>query len=435
MIRRLSPLLLAACSYEAPVVDTPVGNGITGSVLFSGPDAPAVTYVTLFRADDPGPPAGTGSPITFTTVRATAFTGRDQGMESAPFAFTDVPDGEYYVSALMDVDGDFNPFGSAVAGATCGDAVGAHLGDLVTQEPVPVTVRRGQLLEDVPVILGPPLQTERPTFTTPEGFVVDREALAASVDAYGNPVVENLQLLPLSAVGVRAAYSRDLVLDLPGPCAPAGDCTGLSACPCEVDPGCVTALPLWLVDADADGAVDPYPDDLQASLGLLDVWPRVYLEYLGEPVERGGTTVFENDLGTFRHRGEPRTERWVAEAFPLATELQSALAQDIPVEAITGVPVGLPSLVSELSVTITPVFRHYYADGADGVDANGPYDVVNLLSPDVPAETVPAGTWSVTVIGPSGQTWTVPNELGLLDLPPIVDGDSPATQAQGILIE
>jgi hypothetical protein len=430
---------LSACAYEAPIDPdaADVLNGITGSVVFSGRGAPSTTFVTLYRADDPGPPAGTGSPITFTTVPAGAFTGRDQGMEAAPFAFTQVPDGTYYINALMDHDGDFNPFGAGVAGATCDDAVGSHLGDLVAFEPTPVEVKGGELLENVPVLLGSPLPTERPAFTTPEGFTISRAKLAASLDAKGNPVVENLQLLPLQAVGVAAAYSEDLLLDLVGPCEPAVDCTDLPSCPCVAETECETALPVWLVDRDADGEVDPYPAELQASLGLLDVWPRVYLEYLGDPATDpvSGAPTFANDLGTFRHQGEELPERWVTEAFPLAADLQGAALYGLPLDGVAGGPIGVPFGANALRVTLSPVFRHYHGDGVVGVDANGPYDLVDLLDPSVPAEAVPAGTWSVTVIGPSGQTWTVPNELGLLGLPATAAGYDPATQARGVVVE
>ncbi len=430
-------LVLGACDYEAPVDDAIIGNGITGTVVFSGPDAPSTTFVMLYRGDDPGPPAGTGGPVTFTTVGADSFTGRDQGMEAGAFAFTDVPDGEYYVSALMDHDGDFNPFGAALAGATCGDAVGGHLGDLEALEPVAVQVRNGTLLEGVTVVLGRPLDTERPAFVPPEDYVVSRNKLASSIDAYGEPVLAKLQLLPLTAVGLKAAYSRDLILNLAGPCDTDVDCTALAACPCAADTGCATALPVWLVDDDGDGQVDPYPADLQASQGLLDVWPRVYIEYLGQQVDDPDTggIAFESELGTFRHRGETLPERWRTEAFPMAAELRGAADQGIPIAFVAGGPIGVPFQAQALSVTLTPLFRHYHADGRDGLDASGPFDIVDLVDPDTPAKVVPAGTWSVTVIGPSGQAWTVPNELGLLDLPPILDSDRPATQVRGVVFK
>ena len=145
---RSSLLLLAACGYEAPLLEDPSPeNVIAGEVVVSGVETASDVMLLLFDAADPGPPAGTGSPLTFTTVPAEAFTGAGVGLQGAPYSFTGLPDGRYLVQGLMDVDGDFNPFEGTTAGSTCGDVVGGHLVSTADLSLAPVTVEDGQLVE------------------------------------------------------------------------------------------------------------------------------------------------------------------------------------------------------------------------------------------------------------------------------------------------
>jgi hypothetical protein len=213
---------------------------------------------------------------------------------------------------------------------------------------------------------------------------------------------------------------------LPDPPAPYPACADLPTCGC--DPAtlapCGTALYLWLVDADADGVVDPDPDPDLAAAGIFDVWPRVYLEFTGE-------------LATFEHEGRILPERWVSQAFPLLGEAVTVATQSAyagypisPAQAagLLGAPVGTPTPLHSLSVTFTPVFVHYHADGVLVDPAKGPYDVVDLGAGGVlPPEVL--GAWAVTLVSFTGQTWTLPNDIGLLGLPSIDPLFDPTTQA------
>ncbi|MEZ4239920.1 MAG: hypothetical protein R3F59_27970 [Myxococcota bacterium] len=135
---------------------------------------------------------------------------------------------------------------------------------------------------------------------------------------------------------------------------------------------CGTALYVKMNDADLDGIVDPYPGEPQASLGLLDIFPRVLLEYVGTP------------LGSFEYEGKTYKERWLNEAYPhggrdLAAAGQAGVAPG-EAAACSG-PWGRRS-ANELSVTFSPAFKHYTADGVAGVDVGGPYDIAAPRRPD-----------------------------------------------------
>lgn len=398
----LTAIALSGCAYEAPLDPgaAPIANAISGDVVFAGLGPVGPTYVTVFSAANPGPPIGTGAPLTFVAVPGGAYTGGQAGLQTAPYALTRIPDGAYLLTALMDLDGDFNPFASALAGATCGDWVGAHLQDLVLQQPAPVEVSGGKVLDEVTVVVGQPMTTERPVFTfvgTPQLDLGD--------------ILQGLAypLFRLRASAVDVAFSPTFPLTLGPVCAPDPafpcDPTLAPACPCDAATlaPCQTALWPLLVDADLDGVVDPYPAEAQAAAGLLDVWPRVYLAYTGE-------------LAEFTVDGVTYPERWVAEAFPMAGEIGAAaayLGAPPGVAAAAFGPIGAPFPVTELSITFAPIFRHYHAAGAMGVDANGPFDLVDLTT-GLPPDTVPAGQWSVTLVSYSGQTWNLPNEAAAL---------------------
>ncbi|MEQ1568229.1 MAG: hypothetical protein ABMA64_21500 [Myxococcota bacterium] len=425
-MRGLIPGLLiaarfAGCGYEAPLDPnaSPIVGSMRGTLLYVGEGTVvAPTYTILFRADEPSPPYGTGSPVTFAATGPAAWS-LEGGMQSAPFSLTRLAEDAYQVNALMDVDGNFSPLSSALAGATCGDIVGGHLADLQTQAWAPVEVFDRHVTDDVPVIVGQEIPIERPSFT------IATQSLSLSAIAGGAP-----PLFRLRAIQVNTAFSEELPLDLGPVCAPNPDppapyppCAEQPACACElatVAP-CGTALWVQVNDADLDGVPDPHPDPALAQQGILDVWPRVYLQYVGQ-----------EDPPTYEFEGRPLQERWVAQAFPLLGEVATIVGAgaDLPTAFATlGVPVGTPFPTYELSVTFAPVLVHYHADGAL-VGASGPYDVVDPLS--APPGTAPVGAWAVTVVNAAGQTWTVPNEIGLLSLPSTHPAFDPLTQG-GVL--
>lgn len=405
---------LLSCSYEAPTGEwdaPPLLNTIAGEVVYGGDDEPAPTYVLVFDAENPGPPAGTGSPVTFSAVSGRAYDGGD-GLLAAPYAVTQLQDGDWLLNALMDVDGDFSPFDGALAGATCGDHVGTYLASLDDTASGVVSVRGGERVDGVSVVIGQRLDFERPVFTLVGGVP------EVSIEAAGGPLPLTFRL---QASSVLAAFSEELQLDLGPACAPGLPtpyCEGSPACPCDLFTlaPCDTALWVWMVDGDADGIPDAHPDPQLSAQGIRDVWPRVYLEATAE-------------LPTFPHRGQDLPERWVGQAYPLALEIGGLLAygQDL---SLLG-PVGVPFPAEQLSITFSPVFVHYHRDGAMGEDANGPFDVVDLRLA-VPAG-FPFGAWAVTLVEFTGQTWTVPNTVGLAPLA-MLDGSDPAGQAGALVI-
>lgn len=376
--RALLLLALVACDYQAPLLDLPPpDNVIAGEVVVSGVDQASDVIVLLFDAADPGPPAGTGSPLTFTTVPGTDFTGDGAGLQAGPFTFTGIPDGAYLVQGLMDRDGDFNPFEGTLAGSTCGDVVGGHLSDVVTQQLAPVRVEGGQLLDDVPVLLALQVPFERPAFAF--------ESAEVSQSAAANPTTP--QTFTLRASAVHTAFAEDLPLDLAGPCVPVA---GTPLCDPALLQPCETALWVNVADAEGDGLPDLRPE------GIPDVWPRVYLQLLDDTLERG--------------------ESWSAEALPLGAEL-GAMALGAPAP----VPFGTPVPLEQLSVTWLPVALHTLPDGTE--------ERVDLRE----GGAIPTGTWAVTVVLESGQTWTVPNtlaQIGVTTQPALFD---PATQGAVLL--
>ncbi|MEN0068310.1 MAG: hypothetical protein AAGA48_39690 [Myxococcota bacterium] len=401
-------LLLAtgACTWEPPLLDNEFGpppllNSISGTVVFAGDlDEVQPTFITIFDARNPGPPLGTGGPVTVAAVRAEDFN-PDLELPAAQFGVSQLPDGEYFVNALMDVDGDFNPSpiepSGALAGATCGDWLGSHVTDLVTLNQQTVTVAGGVAVEDVTVLVGQELIFERPVF----GLAVDQQPISLAT------LADDQQIPPTFTVRTQAV-DADLFgpnpLELGPSCAPDPKAATIGWTSCDVDffellkqlqqdqndALCNTSLLVELVDADGDGLVDPYPAPAQAAAGLLDIWPRVFLQYL-PPAD-----------------AEPTGETWATQAFPLTLEIQGAVLQGGTPDLIA--PIGTPLLASDLSVTLTPIFQRFWEGGQlDDNDGNGPYDVINLQVDDTVMP--PAGAWTITVISQTGQTWTVPNSL------------------------
>lgn len=399
-------LLLASCAYEAPLDDNAVEllGAMSGQVVFGGDGELGPAYVLLYDVNNPGPPEGTGEPVTFAAISPDAFSGEDMGLDAAAFALTRLPAGSYYANGLLDVDGNFNPLYSALAGATCGDWVGSHLTDLVYQQPAPVQVEAGELTDDVVVLIGQQLPLERPVFElvgAPTFDVSDvRDGVALPLFRLRSTMLELAEGNP--------PFSSELPLVLGptcGPGLPEPACGESPVCACDpttLQP-CGTAHYVQLVDADANGLTDPNPDPTLAAAGILDIWPRVYIESTA-PLEE-----FVLDGVTYR-------ERWVTQAFPLLGEITTVATQLLvpPDQAagFLGLPVGIPTPGYEVSVTFVPIFLHFHAGGALP-SPNGPYDVVDLTQPQSPTDVLPPGPWQTTVITFTGQTWTVPNEAAL----------------------
>ncbi len=431
-------LALGGC-LEAPIntnelrVPAPV-NSIEGTVVFGGTDADPIgpTFITVFSARNPGPPAGTGSPVAIAPVPQDAYSDDRAGLRAASFGVSGLPDGEYFVNGLMDVDGDFSPFDGVLSGATCGDWIGSHLAsvaDLANPDIAVVPLSGGRVRTGVSVLVGAQLPVERPVFE-----------ILGDPKQGGNPI---LSLAAVEAQGGGVFRVRTTALDTTlgevpidlGPaCSPLGGvCDPLTQPWCLCDPAqvspesdtfvpCSTGIMLELVDADGDKQVDL----LDPLTGEPNIFPRVLMNFV--PGE-------DEEVATYEFNGRQLTEQWVTRAIPLGAELLAVQGGLLPPEILP--PAGQELLVSELSITVVPIFRHYHEDGAqglDGSDPNGPYDDI-VLNPKVggSADAVPKGAWAVTLISSTGQTWTVPNIIGELSLPGPAPHD-PLTQAGAVII-
>ena len=372
--------LLLGCPYDAPYAPAldengqprPVPNVISGEVVLDVdvPPAPVIVFVTA--ASNPMPPYGTGRPATISTVTAESFATATTGIRSASFSVSNVPDGDYVLTALMDVDGDFSPLIPAMGGATCGDVVGAHVTDLVTRALAPVTVADGSHASEITLLLASQLTTERPAFEI-AGFGNG----GGEVDALATAGTQEFDLV---ATGIHSD-----IYDLAGPEALAlGECGA--------------AFLITAPDADKDGEYDPHPT--YGSLGLDDLWPRIYLQYLGTP---NGDGSFALDLAP--------GESWAAEAVP-----------EPGYSRLGVVPPGGATLSGTLYVTWIPAASHTTI-GADGVAVSE-----TVLDPTL----IPKGAWGLTVIEPTGQTWTLPNTLPQWGS--TVDGYDPLDQLAWITV-
>ena len=352
-LRGLLALLLLACEDEVPdnpfVGDPP--NLLQGTILAGAVEEPATSVVFVSDADNPPPPLGTGRPATFVGVGADRFTSDGSGLRAAPFTVDGVPDGAWVLTGLMDHDGDFHPSVPTLAGATCGDRSGAWIS--ASGLPAPVEVAGGQRVGALTVTLGGPLSTERPAFTIDDG--------PALVPGLPQPFV-------LSSVGVEATYGPELSLTLAPPSDP------LAACE--------SSFLLHFRDLNRDGVIDARAD-VPPESGLLDVWPRIYVEWLGAPGDGDGDGLTD----TFTRDDDGA--RYVTEAIPYTP---CGAPGCTPPEAAA---IGVPTRVTRLPALLLPAVVR--------IDTSG--------TTPVATDDVPPGAWSVTVVLETGQTWTVPNEL------------------------
>lgn len=394
-------LLLAACAYEAEIeTDDPfiAPPRLSGTVLVQGLDVAADTMVLIYDAADPPPPAGTGSPLTFGVVPASAFATTGSGLLEAPFdlSLAGIPDGQVLVTALVDVDGDFYPlppYSSVTGGATCGDRLGAHVSDLETGALAPVTVSQNTLTDGITVIVAREVPTERPAFVFQGGSpTIAKEAVLAGG-------TETFRLASTAIAVGRTVEAEDggtfveSMLELDGPF--------------DGSDPCHTAFWVTVYDRDGDGQPDAHPDLGPAA---IDAWPRVILQYAGTLAEDGATLI----------PADPAEGAYVAQAAYLPSPVWFG-----------DIALNTPTPRTEIELVWVPGARRILPDGT-----------VEVLSPDLTAEdaaeqldAIPSGVWSVTLIAETGQTWTLPNRLW--QLPPLGedDGYEPDSQRGALILE
>ena len=344
-----------ACNYVAPLDPEapPVLNVISGDVVIAGDVPPGDVVMLLWDANGPPrPPESLGSPVTFATIPAEAFTGASADMQAASYAFTQIPDGEYYVTGVLDADEDFFPLVDGAAGGTCGDWAGYHVADFSTLEEGSVRVAGGQLVDNVTVVLAQEYTVERPAFEFVEA---------------GGPTVslEGLQLdFDLRSVGVDSE-----LLELGGPEEATAECVTGFLTIAESSDG-LTPDPHWVYGAIDIASLPPEDQPLAQALvsQAYAVWPRVFAVYTGV----GDTALAPG-------------EQWVTEAIHDADALAA------------GWPLNTPFPQAGLTMTFIPAGQHVLPDGTEEL----------VVDP----EQIPRGAWAIVVVQVSGQTWTMPNAL------------------------
>jgi hypothetical protein len=318
----LSTILLPACEafprVDPSVEDVP-GSVVQGTVMV-GDDvaAPAPTILLMSAADDPMPPRGTGSPVTFATVNAGDFGPAGEGVLGAPFAFTGVTPGDWLILGLMDVDRSFHPAVSALATPTCGDLSGWNLG-VTPDASAGITVDEQVRLQGI--VVGPLRRIDGPQ---PIASVSGSAALVPN---------ESVRLI---AVGVHAAFGDSLRLDVPDPGQAGED-------------GCEAGFRFERVDADGNGSADA-----SALLPLVeDRWPRAIFQWMGTPID----TDDDGEPDDF-DRGD------VGDDVTIAAIGDPAPTHDLPAP---GVQVDL----SELDVRFTGFGQRIDPDGTSTILAGG----------------------------------------------------------------
>lgn len=356
----LLTLLLTSCDYQPDTLpvdsdDYPQQVTLSGHVILaSGHDAPGTPHVVLYDAARPPPPAGLGSPLNLAIAGEwgaleSADTGLPgQGVASAAWSMTGVSSGTYLLSALVDNDGDFNPFpgiSDYAGGATCGDQLGAYLYTSADSSPLPFTVQAPDRIDNVDILVSSPLPFERPAFVLHEDEVVLDHSIAPDpADLLGT-----LQVFTLKSTGIDAPL---LTLNPPD----------AAECP--------TRFTILVRDADGDGVADPYPLSAEvAALGAVDMFPQVLLTYISD---------LDGNV--------PEEGSFVAPLIPSPF----ALGDYTP---------NVPFTTDTLPVV--------FLGAALAVDANGNVDRSTLLEGD----DFPTGIWGLAVLNHTGQIWLTPNSL------------------------
>jgi hypothetical protein len=387
--------LILACAYQPPLApsdDYPETVSLSGQVVLTSGSADGletfdtgdstierrVGHVVIYAADDLPPPSGFGSPLDLATLPSSAWSvGSGSGLEgvvSAEWSISGLPTGRYVVSALIDNDGDFNPFpqlSDFAGGATCGDQLGAYLVDAESGTPLPLDVQAPEHIEGLSILVSEPLTTERPAFvldTIGTDGTLPHQDLAKKFSPTGLADLPNFELT-LAATGV---VHPKLSLNHPG----------------AVD--CPTLFTVMTVDADGDGVADPHPVEAAASVGAPAMWPRVLFRLLldeeGNPVEE---TWLSEGVIDFRPN----------EAVGSVPGREQALAEDwvLPALMTPNLPIG----TSELPVLWTGQAAQLTDEGLGEVLTGG---------------DIPGGTWGVIVMNHTGQSWVMPNQLSSEEL-------------------
>ncbi len=376
MMRLMLLTALACSACEAP----PVFAGERGDERQKGPTLGRIEgqvivntatrgriVLFLYDAARPPPPVGTGRPLTFTVVSREAVFGSaldgDTGPFTAPFAFSLRGPGRYLIRGFVDSNDDFIPWYGVTADTTRGDVGGAAIDPLTrASRVVEIGVdEAGQPIPalDVPVSFSDAakLPLDRPIFSVVGGL--------ESIMLNGQPRVIELQATPID----------EGVMNQPTP-----------------------AFLVRFIDDNADGV----PDDANGD-GIPEVWPRVVVRKIQPGLN---PLIDENDVDK---NGVVDAKSGTTLSYEHANAPDDTEPDVVVLAAGFDVTEYAPSLVDAMgrvktTPTAVPRLKLVLQPRA--------FDVVNPTAPQ-PIRAVPIGRYAITVIQQTGQTWRVPNELGL----------------------
>ena len=374
MTRLLLVSFIALAGCEAPNVfpgadvrqNTRLAR-IEGNVVVSS-SARGKVVLFLYDAARPPPPTGTGRPLTFTVVARDALFANaadgEVGPFTAPYAFSLRAPGRYLIRAFVDANDDFIPWYGVTADVTAGD-VGGGAVDPVTRQPRVIEVGIDEagnptsaLGVAVSISDSARVPLDRPIFTVSGG--------QESATLGTTPLVLELQSTPIS----------EGVMQQPAP-----------------------AFLVRFVDDDRDGV----PDDANGD-GVPEVWPRVVVrkvrsaeDVLTDENDLDGNGIVDAEGEDYEHVNPANGETIPKDGKP-----------DVVVLA-AGFDVGdyaavLLDDMGRVKQTPTPLTRLKLVVRPRALDASTP------ASPGV-LKLMPIGTYAITVIQETGQTWRVPNEL------------------------
>lgn len=358
------------CSCELPAVfagadqrqNTEYGR-IAGQVIVSTA-ARGNIILFLYDASRPPPPYGSGRPLSFTLISRQDVFGdaldNDSGPFTAPYAFSLVPPGHYFVAGFIDVDDDFIPWYGVTAGATEGDVPGAALNPATRAfRKISVDVDdngQPQAALDIPVSFSETsrLAFDRPTFSIASDAKISLSTQPQRIELAISPIDDGLIHSPKATFLTR------------------------------------------LVDDDGDGVADDRNGD-----GLPDVWPRIVVRKM----EDGDNLLLDendvnqdgliDDTGTdYAH--DPDGLDGIPDAVVIAASIDVSAQQALLLDAQDH-PKSTPTPLSSLSLILWP----------------RAFDVSSSASPK-PLRVVPRGRYAITIVQQTGQVWRVPNELGIV---------------------
>jgi hypothetical protein len=484
MNRRIVPFLFTLLACEDIKQDDFISAGgispdptaiLEGSVLYTGPP-PRCVYradgtpervlgrvaLTLFEYDNPPPPEGSASSALNLAFVEGLFSTRDclpdgvttstdRVTRSVAFTWPRVSlftnAANYQIRGFYDYDEDMNPLFSVTRLPSAGDVIGAALNDVRDASkgflrialPRREDAKDGLIYGGITVALGDVVRSERPAFALDDNRTLSAaQPFVPAITAQGVDPAASLRQFRAATCATPGTPDCGLSLRrLPAELAPALDAEGV-----ELELNNPVAAAIYTAPIDIrtvvrksetssgvdvlapDGKIDPHPT-LGAGLGVPWYFPAVLLQRLAIPGHEAietkariprvlfvGTPLLNNDL-------TPLASSFVDAAIPVAIPPVAAV-ELIPGRAECRVPYfapGTPALVTSgrlANCAELPTGR-YTVNVLAGLAGGQQSDSTSGESPA-----------SFAGARYSGQSWSVPNELGAPGL------SGPAMADQGI---